>query len=128
MNHFFQIFILILLISTPLSAQEIHGVYIVNQCESSDANKCILWDDFSIRQPFQIQPDMDTFFYHITIDGGFDNNIFNTSGSVDFLDSSTKKGIGQIPQVIHPRYISAVGMDKTYQTDYPLILSTTITS
>ena len=46
MTKFFRFYALILFIAVPVSAQEIHGVYIVNQGNFSDGNASVTWYEF----------------------------------------------------------------------------------
>ncbi len=118
MTRFLSFVTLILLVSTPVSAQEIQGVYIVNQGNFSDGNGSITWYDFSTRQAEEVLSDFGTIVQSIALDDDFGYIASNTSNNVDILDLSTNTRIGQIREVAQPRYISPVGRDKAYVTEH----------
>ena len=118
MQKFFHLFTLIVLISTPVSAQEINGVYIANQGNFSDGNGSITWYDFSTKQAQEIVSNFGTIVQSITLDGNFGYIASNTSNNVDIIDLSTNMRIGQIREIGQPRYISVVHSDKAYVTEH----------
>ncbi|MCY3629191.1 MAG: T9SS type A sorting domain-containing protein [Bacteroidota bacterium] len=117
MTKFFRFCTLILLISAPVSAQEIHGVYIANQGNFSDGNASITRYDLSTRQAEQVLSNFGTIVQSITLHGNFGYIASNTSNNVDILDLSTNMRVGQIREVASPRYISVVGQDKAYVSE-----------
>ncbi len=112
MTKFFQFFTLLLLIATPVSAQEVRGVYVANQGNFSDFNGSITWHDLSTGQTGEI--DVFNLAQSITLHGDFGYVASNTSHNVDILDLSTNMRVGQIPGVSGPRYISVVDQNKAY--------------
>jgi len=118
MHKFFHFFILIFLISAPVSAQQIHGVYIANQGNFSDGNGSITWYDFSTKQPVEVVSNFGTIVQSITLDGNFGYIASNTSNNVDILDLSTNMRVGQIREIGQPRYISIVSSNKAYVTEH----------
>jgi len=118
MNIFFRLFIFILFIATPVSAQEIHGVYIANQGNFSDDNGSITWYDFATKQHEEVLSNFGTIVQSITLDHHFGYIASNTSNNVDILDLSTNMRVGQIREVGQPRYISVINKDKAYVTNH----------
>ncbi|MCY4233709.1 MAG: T9SS type A sorting domain-containing protein [Bacteroidetes bacterium] len=118
MNKFVQLSALILLIVSPVGAQEIRGLYIGNQGNFSDGNGSITWYDFSTRQTEEVVSNFGTIVQSITLDGNFGYIASNTSSNVDILDLSTNMRVGQIREIGQPRYISIVSSDKAYVTEH----------
>ncbi len=118
MTRLLSFFTLSLLISTPISAQEIYGVYIANQGNFSDGNGSITYYDLATRQAKEALSDFGTIVQSIELDGNFGYIASNTSSNVDILDLSTNTRVGQIREVGQPRYISVVGTDKAYVTEH----------
>jgi len=118
MTRFFSLLTLILLISTPISAQEIQGVYIANQGNFSDGNGSITYYDLSTGQAKQVLSNFGTIIQSITLHSNFGYIASNTSNNVDILDLSTNMRIGQIREIGQPRYIGVVDMDKAYVTEH----------
>ena len=106
-----------LLISAPVSAQEILGVYIANQGNFADGNASITWYDLSTRQAEQVLSDFGTIAQSITLHGNYGYIASNTSNNVDILDISTNMRVGQIREVASPRYISVVDQNKAYVSE-----------
>ena len=117
MAKFFRFCTLMLLIAAPVSAQQIHGVYITNQGNFSDGNASITWYDLSTRQAEHVLSDFGTIAQSITLHGGLGYIASNTSNNVDILDLSTNMRVGQIREVASPRYIAVVDQGKAYVSE-----------
>jgi len=105
---------LFLIITLPISAQQILGVYVANQGNFSANDGSITWYDPSTGQAEQVLSDFGTLAQSITLHGQMGYIASNTSHVVDILDLSTRQRVGQIPQVESPRYIAVVDRTKAY--------------
>ncbi|MYF63616.1 MAG: hypothetical protein F4183_03865, partial [Rhodothermaceae bacterium] len=117
MTKFIRFYTFMLFIAVPVSAQEIHGVYIANQGNFSDQNGSITWYDLSTRQEKQVLSDFGTIAQSITLHGGLGYIASNTSNNVDIFDLSTNMRFGQIREVASPRYIAVVDQGKAYVSE-----------
>ena len=117
MTKFFRFYTLMLFVAVPVSAQQIHGVYITNQGNFSDGNASITWYDLSTRQAKQVLSNFGTIAQSITLHGNYGYIASNTSNNVDILDLSTNMRVGQIRGVASPRYISVVDQGKAYVSE-----------
>ncbi len=117
MNHTLRICTFLVLTATPVSAQEILGVYVANQGNFSTNDGSITWYDLSTGQVQEVLSNFGTLAQSITLHGEFGYIASNTSNAVDILKLSTNERIGQIPTVSSPRYITVIGPDKAYVSE-----------
>ncbi len=115
--HILRLFALILWVSVPVSAQEIHGLYIANQGNFSDGNGSITWYDFSTNSAETVLSDFGTIIQSVTLHENFGYIASNTSNNIDILDLTQNMRIGQIRKIGEPRYISVVNAEKAYVTE-----------
>ena len=108
---------LVVLITTPVKAQEILGVYVANQGNFSTNDGSVTWYDLSTGLAENVFVDFGSLAHSLTLDGNYGYVASNTSNAIDVLRLSSNARIGQIPAVASPRYITVISPGKAYVSE-----------